>query len=150
MICVKSCLWLVSLMLLETVKIPRSIVIRNCFDDTGFLATQFLFKRTLQNRLTGHCSPVILWFFNRVRVNLKGRNANQLEAALPNLIKTKCKHRGFEFGGPKHWNVSKTSKMQCQCCFIWFGVCYPFMLSGSLEKLHKRLTVCFHGCLHAK
>lgn len=78
------------------------------------------------------------------------RNANQLEAALPHLIKTKLDHRGCESGGPTQWNVSKTSDVHYQRCFIWFGVCSPFMLNRSLEKWHKRLPVCFHGCLHTK
>lgn len=86
-----------------------------------------IFKST-PGRLTMHyasASSPLSGYSNPDRGNWKKRNTNQLEAAPLNLIKTKCNHRGFEFGGPKPWNVSQTSNMQRQCCFIWFGVYYP-------------------------
>lgn len=92
-----------------------------------FLKLSAIFKST-PGRLTIHsasASSPLSGYSNPDRVNLKRRNTNQLEAASLNLIKTKRNHRGFEFGGPKPWNVSQTSNMQRQCCFIWFGVDYP-------------------------
>lgn len=66
------------------------------------LTTHAFFKRT-PGRLTIHyasVSSLLSGYSNWTWVNLKRRNTNQLEPALPNLIKTECSHRGFEFGGP--------------------------------------------------